>query len=111
NIDLVKEMSNDPKSIDKSSSFTDVFMTNEKILTEYMYKDFENNVRKELRIELYNSPNTNLSYTEKNRMIDNIANNLLNQDADYSNLTEEEKKLQKNIQRKYKLDLLDGSEH
>lgn len=87
--------------------FTDEFEIEGKTLSDHMYKDVENNLRLELDKELSLLEYEHLSSKERERMVDNITNNLLNQNIHYDDLTLNEKKLQRTMEILYKRDLLD----
>ncbi|MBC2019811.1 hypothetical protein HCA81_02055 [Listeria booriae] len=84
-----------------SSSYSSIFKTNGKTLTDYNYVDVEINIRNSLGTLLNSEVYNGLSETGKKQMIDNISKNLLMQDRNFDNLTNDEQNLQVNLQDYY----------
>lgn len=81
--------------------YSDKFTIDEKTLNDHMYEDVENNIRMELEKELKLSDYENLDSGQQKEMINNVTDNLLNQNKYYSELSEEERKLQRTIRITY----------
>lgn len=96
---------------DDSTFFTDVFKIEDKTLSNRMYEDVENNLRKELSRELESSAYNGLNSKEKQDMIDNVTENLLKQNKLHSTLSLEEKSLQMEIEELYENVLLHGPDN
>lgn len=112
NKDILEEMmKKDGKEFDESTFFTDGYKIDGKTLAERMYEDAGNNFRMELTKELESSDYDDYSSNEKRQMVENVTNNLLEQNKLVETLSKEEIELQKVLDRRYRVDLLLGSDH
>src|SRR5699024_11610743 len=80
-------------------------------LTEQMYEDAVYNFRKKLAKELESTEYIDLNSDKKQKMIDNITRNLMEQNDLAFTLSSEELELQKETERIYRYDLLEDAEH
>lgn len=94
-----------------STFFTDRYKIDGRTLTDQMYGDAENNFRKELAKELESTEYEVLNSDKKQKMIDNVTRNLMEQNELAFTLSSEELELQKEIERIYRYDLLEDAEH
>ncbi|MBC1373666.1 hypothetical protein HB847_15035 [Listeria booriae] len=81
--------------------YSATFKTNGATLSDYNMQDVEKNVRNNLEIMLGSEDFKDLSDTEKQKMINNISQNLLQQDKNYDNLTQAEQNLQDKLKLHY----------
>src|SRR5699024_10296110 len=99
------------KQFGNSTFFTDRYKIDGRTLTDQMYGDAENNFRKELAKELESTEYEVLNSDKKQKMIDNVTRNLMEQNELAFTLSSEELELQKEIERIYRYDLLEDAEH
>ncbi len=81
--------------------YSTTFKTNGKTLSEYNILDVENNIKSNLEIMLSSEEYKDLSDSEKQKVINNISQNILQQDKNYDNLTSIEQNLQDNLKLHY----------
>ncbi|MBC6133307.1 hypothetical protein HB825_00480 [Listeria booriae] len=81
--------------------YSSVFKTNGKTLSDYNIQDVENNVRQSLGDLLKSEEYKGLSASEKQKMLDNISQNILKQDENYDNLSAKEQELQDTLEIDY----------
>ncbi|GAA0287905.1 hypothetical protein GGQ92_003014 [Gracilibacillus halotolerans] len=89
---------------------SDSFTIDDKNLNNHIYHDAEANFRGELKAILDLEDYEHLSQLEKQEMIDNVTNNVMNQNDYYDTLTTEEIELQSSLISLYK-EKLDGPDH
>lgn len=90
--------------------YSDSHTMDGKTLTKQMYEDAETHFRTELQTELKLSNYDDLNHEQKTKMINNIANNLLNHNKYYTKLSEEERALQATLRDTFKTKLC-GPDH
>lgn len=81
--------------------YSTTFTTNGKTLSDYNIIDVENNIKSNLEIMLQSKEFDNLSDDEKQKMINNISQNIMQQDKNYDSLTSTEQNLQDNLKLHY----------
>lgn len=89
--------------------FSDYYKRGTKTLNDHMYEDAETHFRQELA-NIVQTTFKNIDEPEKQLMIDNVTNNLMNQDYYYGSLTPPERIINNKIREHYK-EILNGAEH
>jgi len=100
----------DDLEFDDSTFFSDVYKIDEQTLSNRMHEDVRNNVHQEISRELESPKYDDLSPEEKQEMLENVTENLMNQNDRFLELSSEEQELQMLIDRKY-TKLLEGPDH
>lgn len=90
--------------------FSDSFEYKGKTLTEYNYLDVGNNLSESMKEILEDSKYDELSVGEKQTIIKNVKDNLLNQNKLFNDLSSTEKQIQKDLIIEYEAKL-DGADH